>query len=1003
MARLPPHHVPRPRLTEPCRDARLVVVEAAGGFGKTVFAAELVDLWRAVGIEVQLDHDATPASLLAARLHAALRRAGYTEAASAAAEAGEDVIGGVDAALDALRGEQCAVVVDDAHFATPDAAALLCHVGERLTDGLRLVVLARALPKGAERLRRAEATCVGSADLALRPDETLAVCVQGFGLAVSTAGATALDDATGGWTAATALAAARARRTGEDPATVARAAKGEPDAAVRTILAEPLGVLGSAGRAALAQAARLPLLDADVVDAAADEAGFFSRALSAGIPFTPSRGAWFDLPGPVRDHLASLAPVAPEALRAVAAHYACRDELGEALQLLVAAGDTVGAAGVLAATELETLESLDALEMRAVVDAFGPAAFAAHPTVLLIAARSCEVAALLAQRADFLEQARTIADAGDDEAFRRAVDVEEASDAMRDLQYKHAESEARRVLAAVGPDEGLTCARAESVVGRALCWRTDDAGRRDFSVLDDASRHLARAGERYAALGMRSAAAGLVPYSAMWVEFAGGRAEAALARLDEALSLTEDRPRRRAHLLSYRAEVLIELGRYDEFELNVAALLEAGDRLSNVQLHAYAHWCLAAAASYRGDAAGTLAELRLVEANKGDWWGPAGPDFLAEAVSFLDRVGEATLAREYLERVAADPRDAEHLVLFAEASLEARHGDPERGLELFAIAEQRQVDPREHWRMMLLCAFARFRMGEHAAAGALAAAAFEEAAALGQPDAPMIRERSLTDELLALAVQTGKPASLALQASTRPVSLSVLGRFELTVAGRAVPLPSGRGAQLVKLVAVAGGPVAVERVIETVWPDVEVEAGRNRLRTNLSRLRDAAGDVLVRDGDQLALAAEVRLDLRAFESEAARAMALRGGDPAVASSVARGAIARYRGDLLPDDPYEDWATAPRERARRTLLDLLDLCAEEAERRGDLDEVRRLVERTIEAAPHDDTRYLRAATTLLEQGRRGEALSIVHRARGAFAEIGLDAPEALLALERSILA
>ena len=351
MARLPPHHVPRPRLTEPCRDARLVVVEAAGGFGKTVFAAELVDLWRAVGIEVQLDHDATPASLLAARLHAALRRAGYTEAASAAAEAGEDVIGGVDAALDALRGEQCAVVVDDAHFATPDAAALLCHVGERLTDGLRLVVLARALPKGAERLRRAEATCVGSADLALRPDETLAVCVQGFGLAVSTAGATALDDATGGWTAATALAAARARRTGEDPATVARAAKGEPDAAVRTILAEPLGVLGSAGRAALAQAARLPLLDADVVDAAADEAGFFSRALSAGIPFTPSRGAWFDLPGPVRDHLASLAPVAPEALRAVAAHYACRDELGEALQLLVAAGDTVGAAGVLAATE----------------------------------------------------------------------------------------------------------------------------------------------------------------------------------------------------------------------------------------------------------------------------------------------------------------------------------------------------------------------------------------------------------------------------------------------------------------------------------------------------------------------------------------------------------------------------------------------------------------------------------------------------------------------------
>jgi DNA-binding SARP family transcriptional activator len=86
-----------------------------------------------------------------------------------------------------------------------------------------------------------------------------------------------------------------------------------------------------------------------------------------------------------------------------------------------------------------------------------------------------------------------------------------------------------------------------------------------------------------------------------------------------------------------------------------------------------------------------------------------------------------------------------------------------------------------------------------------------------------------------------------------------------------------------------------------------------------------------------------------------------------------------------------------------MLDLLDLCAGEAARRGDLDAVRRMVERTIEFAPYDDLRYLRAATTLLEQGRRGEALSVVHRARSAFAEIGLEPPTPLLELERSIVA
>jgi DNA-binding SARP family transcriptional activator len=86
-----------------------------------------------------------------------------------------------------------------------------------------------------------------------------------------------------------------------------------------------------------------------------------------------------------------------------------------------------------------------------------------------------------------------------------------------------------------------------------------------------------------------------------------------------------------------------------------------------------------------------------------------------------------------------------------------------------------------------------------------------------------------------------------------------------------------------------------------------------------------------------------------------------------------------------------------------MLDLLDLCATEAASRGDLDGLRRIVEQTIEFDPYDDVRYLHAASTLLQQGRRGEALSVVHRARSAFAEIGLAPPRALLDLESYIVA
>jgi DNA-binding SARP family transcriptional activator len=86
-----------------------------------------------------------------------------------------------------------------------------------------------------------------------------------------------------------------------------------------------------------------------------------------------------------------------------------------------------------------------------------------------------------------------------------------------------------------------------------------------------------------------------------------------------------------------------------------------------------------------------------------------------------------------------------------------------------------------------------------------------------------------------------------------------------------------------------------------------------------------------------------------------------------------------------------------------MLDLLDLCAASAAERSDLDELRRVVERTIELAPYDDERYLKAASVLLEQGRKGAALTVVRRARAVLAELGLEPSLQLLRLERSLAA
>jgi ATP/maltotriose-dependent transcriptional regulator MalT len=150
MSRLPPHHVSRARLTDACsgQDGVVVVVEAAAGYGKSVLAAELVEVWGSVPVEVLLEEGGVSAELLAARLRAAVSRAGFLDAAASMAAAGADPAGAVDAMVAGLKGEACAIVIDDAHHANRDAGALIDRIASLVAPPQRLVVLVRRLPPG---------------------------------------------------------------------------------------------------------------------------------------------------------------------------------------------------------------------------------------------------------------------------------------------------------------------------------------------------------------------------------------------------------------------------------------------------------------------------------------------------------------------------------------------------------------------------------------------------------------------------------------------------------------------------------------------------------------------------------------------------------------------------------------------------------------------------------------------------------------------------------------
>ena len=304
----------------------------------------------------------------------------------------------------------------------------------------------------------------------------------------------------------------------------------------------------------------------------------------------------------------------------------------------------------------------------------------------------------------------------------------------------------------------------------------------------------------------------------------------------------------------------------------------------------------------------------------------------------------------FLEGITLEELDAKH-------SVRLRVGDPaeaERAID--EVLNGAALDPHERWPLLLLRAHVAVRRGAPEA-GELAAQAFETCRELGHPEGPLIREAEISRRLVALAAQAGSRSATTLMRDGGTLSIQVLGGFSVARAGQVVELPAGRPAKAVRAVAVAGGRLHSEGLIEILWPEGDRAAGRNRLRNLLSRLRTAAGDLLVRDGETIILAAQAELDVQRFENQARAALAAgSAGDYRRVVVLGTLALESYGGELLPDDRYETWVVEPREHLRTLYLELLDLLAQAAAQRDEADEAARLLERAINAEPHDEQRY-----------------------------------------------
>lgn len=135
---------------------------------------------------------------------------------------------------------------------------------------------------------------------------------------------------------------------------------------------------------------------------------------------------------------------------------------------------------------------------------------------------------------------------------------------------------------------------------------------------------------------------------------------------------------------------------------------------------------------------------------------------------------------------------------------------------------------------------------------------------------------------------------------------------------------TSKSADLFRMLAIEGGrPVAVSRIAEVFWPDVEPVRAKASIRTAVAHLRRAAGtDVVERVGDQLRLK-DVWVDVVELRRLYARARVdARGQDWASVVRQAWAVEALYLGDFVTADPTSPWADDVRRSLAASRVDLL---------------------------------------------------------------------------------
>jgi len=236
----------------------------------------------------------------------------------------------------------------------------------------------------------------------------------------------------------------------------------------------------------------------------------------------------------------------------------------------------------------------------------------------------------------------------------------------------------------------------------------------------------------------------------------------------------------------------------------------------------------------------------------------------------------------------------------------------------------------------------------------------------------------------------------------------LLGTFRVRTADGCVIEPrawrTSKTRDLVRMLAVAGRVVPVDRIVDALWPDVDPQKGRASLRTAASQVRQVIGEHHIARQDGGFELTDVWVDAAAFTAAVTVArQRLSTGDRAGGVAAAWEAVTLYSGDLCEDEPYSDWVEHDRDRLRAMLRQLLLETADAAYELGWLRDASEMGHRALDLDPTAERAYRSLMRVYGRLGETEQALRLYEQCRRALAdELGADPGESTRAVHLELL-